>query len=107
MKTETTSNLQVEFGDWKDRRLSERWPSRKSIRWRVRGGRRERCSRIVERSLDGLVLLTNSRDTPRAGDIVYPADSAASHRHGMREGVVLRTEAGGGDDSLVYVSILA
>ena len=48
---------------WRDqieRRQSERWPSSRQIRWKVRRGRRARCSSIVERSLDGNVALLQS-----------------------------------------------
>ncbi|MCA9310996.1 MAG: hypothetical protein KDA21_07310 [Phycisphaerales bacterium] len=96
---------------WRDqieRRQSERWPSSRQIRWKVRRGRRARCSSIVERSLDGMVLRTRACDTPPAGAVVRPVNEQGACRHGMREGLVLRTETvRGADESLVYIVILA
>lgn len=76
--------------DQQDRRRSARWQTEKPLAWRVFRGRRTRMSRVVERSLDGLVLATDPQDTPSEGTRLTPGDAATRRRFGFRSAVVRR-----------------
>ncbi len=50
-----------------ERRRSARWRLDKSVVWRVYRGRRIHTSRLVERSLEGLVLVTGAAQSIQPG----------------------------------------
>lgn len=91
----------------RERRRSQRWETRKNLRWRVSGGRRIRESRLVERSLDGLVLVTRASDTPRVGARIVPEDLNLADRFGFRSAVVRRTRPVSWHERLVFAEIEA
>lgn len=91
----------------RERRRSQRWETRKVLRWRVGGGRRIRESRLVERSLDGLVLVTRGGDMPRIGARIVPEDRSTADRFGFRSAVVRRTLATSWRERLVFAEIEA
>jgi hypothetical protein len=89
----------------RDRRRSARWMIDRPIRWRVYRGRRARAGRIIERSNDGLVLLVEARDLPKAGTRVYPAGSATRDWLGFASAVVRRREQPNSNIGLVFAEI--
>jgi len=90
-----------------ERRKSERWFAGKEISWQVHRGRRVHVGRVAERSLHGLVILTQAGDLPPPGTCVKPADSSTSVRHGFRSGVVRRIRHARDGESQVVVEILS
>jgi hypothetical protein len=90
-----------------DRRRSARWSTRRPINWRVTGGRRQRHSRVVERSLDGLVLMVEGRDFAQAGTRFVIDNPADATRFGFRAAVVRRTETLKRAVRLLYAEIEA
>jgi len=91
-----------------ERRASERWPTDKPLRWRLRGDAHACEGVVVERSLNGLVLLTQGADAPELGEHLKPVSEDMAVRHGFRCAVVVRSDA---DAALgqrkVYLEILA
>ena len=91
-----------------DRRTSARWPTDKPLRWRLRGDSHASEGVVVERSLNGLVLLTHVIDAPELGEHLKPVSNEMAIRHGFRCAVVVRRDA---DSALgrrkVYLEILA
>ena len=90
-----------------ERRRSSRWETSRRLCWRVFHGRRIRHSQVVQRSLDGFVLMTEERDTPRTGTRFYPSDLQVANRFGFRSAMVMRTETVNLRTRLVYVEIEA
>jgi hypothetical protein len=90
-----------------DRRRSARWETSRRLCWRVSHGRRLRHSRVVQRSLDGFVLVTETRDTPQTGTRFHPGDPQVANRFGFRSALVKRTETVNPRTRLVYVEIEA
>lgn len=91
-----------------DRRRSERWPTDKPLRWRLRGDHKACDGLVVERSLNGLVLLADEEQAPELGEHLKPVSSEMAIRHGFRCAVVVRrdTDAALGRQK-VYLEILA
>ena len=91
-----------------DRRASARWPTDKPLRWRLRGDSRASEGVVVERSLNGLVLLADADHAPELGEHLKPDSNEMAVRHGFRCAVVVRRDA---DATLgrrkVYLEILA
>jgi len=75
-----------------ERRRSERWPTDKPLSWRLRGDPKPCESIVVERSLNGLVLLTDEDETPELGEHLKPTSSEMAARHGFRCAVVIRSD---------------
>lgn len=90
-----------------DRRRSSRWESDTLLHWRVYRGRRVRVSRMIERSLNGVVLEVEPRDIPRPETRVLLSNPMDIDRFGFRSAVVSRTETHGGGERLVFVEIEA
>ena len=90
-----------------DRRRSTRWEMNKTLLWRPFRGRRLRESQVILRSLDGLVLLVDRRDSLSPGARFFPGVPAAGDRFGFRSAVVKRTESGHGDKRLIFAEIEA
>jgi hypothetical protein len=89
------------------RRRSSRWETDKTLAWRVSRGRRVRESRVVERSLDGLVLAVEPRDAAPEGSRFFPYGAEPADRFGFRSAIVRRTEAPNEDYRLVFAEIEA
>lgn len=91
-----------------DRRGSERWTTDKPLRWRLRGDHKACESVVVERSLNGLVLLADEAQAPELGEHLKPVSSEMAVRHGFRCAVVVRrdTDVAPGRQK-VYLEILA
>lgn len=89
------------------RRRSPRWRTNKTLAWRVSRGRRVRESRLVERSLDGLVLAVEPGDAPPEGTRFCPCGVESIDRLGFRSAIVRRTEAPNDDYRLVFAEIEA
>ena len=91
-----------------DRRASERWPTEKPLRWRLRGEASSSEGVVVERSLTGLVLLADANSAPELGEHLKPVTNEMAVRHGFRCAVVVRRDA---DATLgrrkVYLEILS
>ncbi|MCB9837890.1 MAG: hypothetical protein H6813_00990 [Phycisphaeraceae bacterium] len=91
-----------------ERRGSERWTTQKTLRWRLRGDSHTSEGTIVERSLNGIVLLTEGVDAPQLGEHLKPATKEMAERHGFRCAVVVRCVNDPGlGQSRVYLEILA
>ena len=91
-----------------NRRKSVRWEPDKSLRWRVFRGRRIRESRIVERSLNGLVLGAQMPDAVAAGTrILVSGGHGELDRLGFRSAIVRRTESGDGGGRMLIAEIEA
>src|SRR5579862_6738827 len=91
-----------------DRRYSARWQLDRAFPWRAHGGRRVRQARVVERSLNGLVLESeHPGGTLRVGAMIHPGDEGAALRHGYRLAIVRRVESLGGGRHRVVIEILA
>lgn len=90
----------------KERRHSGRWRQRRDLEWRLRRGRRAKLGLIVERSLNGLVLIVPATDAPAEGAYVLPATAQAGNRHGFREAIVRRS-LNQGEQSVLFMEILA
>jgi len=88
-----------------DRRRSLRWQIDKMLPWRVSRGRRVRRSRVLERSLDGLVFVTYPGDAPLVGTRFYSCGADIIQRFGFRSAIVRRTEAPNRDHRLVFAEI--
>ncbi len=95
------------YGDDRERRNSRRWATDKPLRWRVFRGRRVRSSRMVERSLDGMVLLVDPRDVPQPGTRLLACDAIEFDRLGFRSAVVTRTTLQDDKGALVFAQIEA
>jgi len=89
-----------------ERRASQRWATRRELRWRTRGGRRGHTGVVVERSLNGLVLEADAGEAPEVGAYIKPETGEMASRHGFRVGVVVRRGADQDGRSVVYVEIL-
>ncbi len=91
-----------------DRRSSERWLTDKPLRWRLRGESQSSEGVVVERSLNGIVLLADALGAPELGEHLKPDSSEMAVRHGFRCAVVVRR---GAEEALgrrkVYLEILA
>ena|GEM_PF-3562544 len=91
-----------------ERRGSERWSTDKPLRWRLRGDAQSCEGVVVERSLNGLVLLADAKSAPELGEHLKPVSDEMAVRHGFRCAVVVRRDA---DSALgrrrVYLEILA
>jgi hypothetical protein len=79
----------------------------KPLRWRPFRGRRIRESRVVERSLDGLVLMSRPRDAPAPGTRFAPGDLEVGDRFGFRSALVKRVEAPNPAARLIFSEIEA
>jgi len=90
-----------------DRRRSDRWPTDKTLRWRVFRGRRSRPGRLIERSLDGLVLAVAPKDAPPPGTRLLPRDEGDLDRLGFRCAVVRRIERPSREVRLLFAEIEA
>ncbi len=90
-----------------ERRRSARWKTDEKLLWRVTGGRRPRESRLIERSLDGLVLRTGQSDLPQVGQRICPAGPERNLRVGFRSAIVRRTKPDGAGGHLVVAEILS
>lgn len=90
-----------------DRRRSARWETSKQLLWRVFRGRRIREGRLVERSLDGLVLSAEPCDRPRVGTRLLPGNTDVANRLGFRSAIVKRIDVPGGGTSLIFAEIEA
>ena len=73
-----------------ERRYSTRWITNKMISWRVHHGKRVRHSKLIERSLNSMVLLSSRCDVPPIGAYVHPDDEKSGDRHGFRLAIVRR-----------------
>lgn len=91
----------------KERRRSERWWTNQKIEWRLHRGRRLRESRLVQRSLHGLVLMTDQKDTPDIGKRLAPHADQEVDRYGFRSAVVRRVVPLAGRMNLIYAEIEA
>jgi len=74
------------------RRRSPRWSVDRELYWCVHRGRKTRIARIIERSLDGLVLLAGRDDTVPVGTRINPTTANQKERFGFRSAVVRRTQ---------------
>jgi hypothetical protein len=91
-----------------DRRSSERWRTDRPLRWRLRGDAEPCEGVIVERSLNGLVLLADATEAPELGEHLKPVSNEMAVRHGFRCAVVVRREAEAAlGQRRVYLEILA
>ena len=90
-----------------ERRWSERWETDTLLHWRVNRGRRLRKSRIVERSLDGVVLQVERQDLTRRGTRLLLSDPTDIKQLGFRSARVTRAEDRSPDTRLVYAEIEA
>jgi hypothetical protein len=91
-----------------DRRASERWRTERPLRWRLRGDAESSEGVIVERSLNGLVLLSDAKIAPELGEHLKPISNEMAVRHGFRCAVVVRREAEAAlGQRKVYLEILA
>ncbi|HWB54756.1 MAG TPA: hypothetical protein VG722_11210 [Tepidisphaeraceae bacterium] len=90
-----------------ERRYSQRWSSSKPISYRVRGRRRVYEAHLRERSLNGMVIVTDSNFCPATGAYLVPADGTNSERHGFRLGYVCRTGPPENHQQSIFVEILA
>jgi hypothetical protein len=90
----------------RERRYSKRWQSGRSLEWRTDREGETRLAKIVERSLNGFVLLVPVCEAPAEGAYVLPASTQVGDRHGFREAIVRRTRCDG-DQSILSVEILA
>ena len=89
------------------RRKSPRWPMDRELSWCVHRGRKTRQARIIERSLDGLVLLAGRDDTVPVGTRINPTTLNQKERLGFRSAVVRRTQALNDTAELLIVEIEA
>ena len=62
-------------------------------------------SRVLERSLDGLVFVTYPGDAPLVGTRFYSCGADIIQRFGFRSAIVRRTEAPNRDHRLVFAEI--
>jgi len=90
-----------------DRRRSPRWALDKELRWRLFRGRRVRLRRIIERSLQGLIVSAARSDVPRPGARIIPCDPDAIDELGFRSAVVKRVQIDGAHNNLVIAEIEA
>lgn len=73
--------------------------------WCVRRGRRLRESILVERSLDSLVLHVHSKDAPRPGTRIRPADPTHAARLEFRSALVTESNPIPGSATRVVAEI--
>jgi hypothetical protein len=102
-----TPDRRRQVRDGADRRRSARWEMNKALLWRPFRGRRIRESRVILRSLDGLVLLADRRDSLPPGARIILGVSAANDRFEFRSAVVKRTKSWHGDKRLIFAEIEA
>jgi hypothetical protein len=88
-----------------DRRRSARWPVGKPVTWRVSRSRRIHRGVLLERSLDGLVMMSPARAAPRPGSRLLPGSEDAGERHGFRTAIVKRTRRTYGHMEVIYAEI--
>lgn len=75
-----------------ERRRSTRRPTDRTVRFRVARGHKPRAGRIVERSLDGLVIEAPARDAVRVGQRLHALAGTTADEFGFRAAVVRRVE---------------
>jgi hypothetical protein len=74
------------------RRRSPRWAVNRVLSWCVHRGRKIREARVIERSLDGLVLLADRDDSLRVGTRLTPSSVDQRQRFGFRSAVIRRMQ---------------
>lgn len=74
------------------RRRSPRWEVNRVLSWCVHRGRKIREARVIERSLDGLVLLATRDESVRVGTRLGPSSLDQRQRFGFRSAVVRRMQ---------------
>jgi len=90
-----------------DRRRSSRWETDRLLHWRIYRGRRLRESRVVERSLDGVVLQVERHDLARQGTRLFLSDPIEIDKLGFRSARVTRADTRSPNMRLIYAEIEA
>jgi hypothetical protein len=90
-----------------DRRRSKRWRTNKTLTWRVHRGRRDRHGRVIEQSLDGLVMLVDQQDELHEGDRFSPSGRNGGNPFTFQTAIVRRTRQLQPDTELVFAEIEA
>lgn len=90
-----------------ERRRSSRWRTDKPITWHERGGGRLCNGRVCERSLEGMVVVTQGGNPVPCGTHLAPGDMRMGVRHGFRHAIVRRTERRPGGRQLLFIEILS
>ena len=91
----------------RERRRSNRWCTDAPLTWRVERGRRPRPGRVLERSLEGMILAVDVDDLPAVGKRLKPHEPLQGTRLGFSSAIVTRTGHGDGRLRLVYLEIEA
>ncbi len=77
------------------------------MQWRLYRGRRSRSSRLIQRSLHGLVFVAQSQDTPDVGKRLSPHVVQHVDKYGFKSAVVRRVTPLADKSNLVYAEIEA
>lgn len=91
----------------KERRRSRRQATDKGMDWRIARGRRTRHSRLVERSLDGFVMMIDKQDTVPEGTRIHPISEPQDLSCPFNTAVIKRTHQLNDSVGLVFAEIEA
>lgn len=75
-----------------DRRRSERWPTNRIVHWRHEADEVVRTGRLVSRSLDGFVVLIDTKDVASPLRRIVAVDQPDRPLSGFRTAIVRRHE---------------
>ena len=89
------------------RRRSKRWKTDKPIEWRIYRGRRIRDGRVIERSLEGLVLAAAGDAPASPGMRFFVSGPSPIEQHGFKSAVVRRTAIRADGRRLMFAEIEA